>query len=299
MTWKCCMCKKVFFNGIFPCLLLLCILANVSADISITERNGLLRTFQNLAILDGNAAIDVWAAPDVAEKWKKEASEVLGNPLISAAFLAPAMMLAGPEDSKISVGGYFNPWINALLILKIDKTAKGLRITDTDLKMLSKSMALQGKGPDELAKILLSRFKKARSQIKTAAGSWKGSKQNNSGQNEWQELKKRLEPEIKVARGTLAPDGDPAKASLRQAFGRIMDELRGGSNDDTGLNLTGTEPQDWQKTLSPVHVDEFETCPVVILASRGYPLSLLWIQMDETSSQPVKKRKILHIPRGN
>jgi len=228
---------------------------------------------------------------------KSQAKKVLANPLMSAAFFSPVIeLVSGPDRISTSVGGFFNPWVNGLLILQLKKTSKGPRIKDIYLKMISSSMDLRGKGPDELARVISTRLMEAQSELNGAAKSWDSSEQKNDQSDEWLELSKRLQSEIKTARDVLAPDGDPDKEPVRKAFGCIMESLKTGSNS-AGLDLTGKEPKDWKETLQPVYVDEFKGLTVVVLASHRYPLSLLWMQMDENSAKPVKRWKILHISK--
>jgi hypothetical protein len=286
---------KAFQTVFFVCLFLLVFMTQAGGAVSMSERNAVLRSFQNLAIVDGLSAINMWADKALAAQLNTNSADIMGSRATSAPFLAPAVALVAKDKAENAVGAYFNPWINTILLIKIDKKGNKARIVDAGLTVLPEDQPLTGIQPDKAVKILEHRFEQAQTRINEAGKNWASVKSGQTQPDAWKEAKKRLDQEISQARSTLAPDGDPEKARIRDAFEKIMTDIRS-STQTTGLEFVGTEPQEWKNTLLPVHVGELDAYPVVFLASRAYPLSFLWVQIDEAASQPVKQQKIFHVP---
>jgi len=269
--------------------------AETRADEPDIEILGLRKTFHNLAILDANAAMEVWASKDVVKKWKQEAGPVLGDPLRSGAFFSSAMTLPSSKNQNTWIAAYFNPWINALLMLKIERPVKALQITDFDLVLPHGTADLSpGMSGDALSALLSRRFEIAQKDFLAEAGSWSGSKMRKNRPNEWRLLNEELQLNIREMRGTLSWEGDPAKEKLRVAFSQVTSALHGGK-EDVGLSTSKSEPAEWRASLHPVYLDEKGNKPVIVMFSNDYPTRFLWIQLDPTAKKPVVAEQVLTI----
>ena len=287
--------KQVLCQMIAICILLLSSNTLVKSEEGIPEINSLIVTFQNLAILDANAAMEIWASEDAVEKWKQHAESVLGDPGRSGAFFDPAIPLSSQIDQSAWIAAFFNPWINTLLVLKVERLDKALQITDFDLILLSKTAApLSGTNADKLSSLLSLRVQTAQNEILSTAGEWTGSELLADKPDHWGILNKILESKVRQMRGALSWEGDPAKEKLRIALSAVTSALRGGENT-AGLSISQAQPMEWRRSLHPAYLDESGVLPVIVMYSRDYPKRLLWIRVNPEARKPVIEEQILTI----
>jgi len=256
----------------------------------------ILITYHKLAVMDSNAAMDVWGSPFAKKKWNDFAKSVLGDKLQASAFFSSAIILSGNATSNVWVPGFYNPWWNILLQFKFERVDKKMAITDFNLVILNDflQLDLESSTPKKLATILDNRVSVARKSLDSVFDKQKKLVEFKPTPTNWQEFDKRLKARIVMMRSIFAKDGDSNYKDFRTIFSKIMNVFRG-SKDDKIISLPNSVDSQFIKSLTPVYIVNNNTNPIVILSSLIHQDMFFWIWLDLKSEKMVKKWKIINL----
>lgn len=267
-----------------------------SSAMASAEFRHFVLTFKNLSIQDANSAVEVWGTVDTRQKWHEHASGVLGDPLRSRTYFSPAIFFIEQVNDHFFVVAYYNPWIDALLTMKVDGNDRAPQITGFDLIMPKEASALSGLDADSISAELSRRVRNAQNEFAASKKKWIESNTAADRSEEWQMLKDQLNSKIYKIRDALSWEGSPEKKALRIAFEQVVSSLRSETVEEVvGLSLSRTESSQWRNTLYPVLVDESDDFPVIVLFSREVPLLYLWLKLRPDQEKTVIAERILDI----
>lgn len=92
----------------------------------------LANTFRLSASADVDAAVAQWGSPAFKQKWKKEVEPFFGKAenIELHDFFSSAVIWIGRATGKKAVIGFYNPWMDGLLLVVLDASAKAPAFTD-------------------------------------------------------------------------------------------------------------------------------------------------------------------------
>lgn len=80
---------------------------------------GLVESWRNLGIINFTDLLQIMSASGKYETWQASIGSFLGDPLHSAAFFSSSWSFWQTKQGKLSVIGYYQPWIDVLMLIQI------------------------------------------------------------------------------------------------------------------------------------------------------------------------------------
>jgi hypothetical protein len=128
---------------------------------------GLVESWRNLGASNFADLLQIVAAQGKQEAWQTSAGDFLNDALYSSAFFSPAWSFWQARQEKLSLVGYYQPWLDVLLLMQIaevDGSYKAVAIGITE-----PSMSLTANTPATMAQELTTHLQRAEQLFQTAS----------------------------------------------------------------------------------------------------------------------------------
>lgn len=127
---------------------------------------GLVESWRNLAAGGFSDILQIIGTPDIRNSWQANAGDFLGDALHSEAFFSSSWSFWQMKQDKLSLIGYYQPWIDVLLLVQVAEVngnyqAIAIRITEPNSAKTGISVTL-------LAQELTARLQRAEQAFQAA-----------------------------------------------------------------------------------------------------------------------------------
>lgn len=128
---------------------------------------GLVESWRNVGASDFADLLQIIAAQGKQEAWQTSVGDFLNNPLHSAAFFSPAWSFWQSQQEKISLVGYYQPWLDILLVMQIDEVDGNYKAVAIGITEPSKPLSADN--PTAMAQELTTRLQRAEQLFQAAS----------------------------------------------------------------------------------------------------------------------------------